>query len=202
MTNLPPIAVLLGGPSAEHDVSIVSGSAVAAALGRAGYPVERILIDLDGRWWRLAGAASQRPAGAADLAPADFDDPAARGADGPRSSGVVLDELAARSTPPVVFIALHGPFGEDGVVQALLEAADLPYTGSGVAASALGMDKALFKRLVRGPGLPGVDVVPVRLVALGSGAARGRFLEEARRRLPAIREQPRPPRREARQTPP
>jgi D-alanine-D-alanine ligase len=56
-----------------------------------------------------------------------------------------------------VFIALHGPFGEDGTVQALLEAADLAYTGSGVAASALGMDKALFKRMVRGLGLPVVD---------------------------------------------
>jgi D-alanine-D-alanine ligase len=56
-----------------------------------------------------------------------------------------------------MFIALHGPFGEDGTVQALLEAADLAYTGSGVAASALGMDKALFKRMVRGLGLPVVD---------------------------------------------
>jgi D-alanine-D-alanine ligase len=157
MTARPPVAVLLGGPSAEHDVSIVSGSAVAAALGHAGYEVERIVIDLDGRWWRLAGPGSQPPPGRTDLAPADFDDPAARGADGPYSSGAVLDELAARASRPVVFIALHGPFGEDGVVQALLEAADLPYTGSGVAASAVGMDKALFKRLVRGLGLPVVD---------------------------------------------
>ena len=78
-----------------------------------------------------------------------------------------------------MFIALHGPFGEDGTVQALLEAAGLAYTGSGVAASALGMDKALFKRLVRGIGLPVVDWREVRAVALGGrprrrpGRARG-----------------------------
>jgi len=115
------------------------------------------VIDLDGRWWQLAGAASDPRPGMADLAPADFDDPATLGADSPRSSGAVLEALTARDPRPVVFIALHGPFGEDGTVQALLEAADLPYTGSGVAASALGMDKALFKRLVRGLGLPVVD---------------------------------------------
>ena len=62
-----------------------------------------------------------------------------------------------------MFIALHGPFGEDGTVQALCEAAGLAYTGSGVAASAIGMDKAVFKRLIRGLGLPVVDWREVRL---------------------------------------
>jgi D-alanine-D-alanine ligase len=61
-----------------------------------------------------------------------------------------------------VVIALHGPFGEDGTVQALLDSADLAYTGSGVAASALGMDKALFKRMCRGIGLPVVDWREIR----------------------------------------
>jgi D-alanine-D-alanine ligase len=152
----PPVVVLLGGPSAEHDVSIVSGSAVASALAQAGHAVSRILIDLDGRWWRLPGAVSAGSSAAA-LVPTDFDDPAALGGAGPLTSGAVLERLADEQPRPVVFIALHGPFGEDGTVQALLEAADLPYTGSGVAASAVGMDKALFKRLVRGLGLPVVD---------------------------------------------
>ena len=155
MSNRTPVVVLLGGPSAEHDVSLVSGSAVAAALRGAGHPVERVLIDLDGDWWLLPEPDSED--GTSRLAPADFDRPAALGAEGPLSSGTVLERLRARSPRPVVFIALHGPFGEDGTVQALLDAADLPYTGSGVAASALGMDKALFKRLVRGLGLPVVD---------------------------------------------
>ncbi len=70
--------------------------------------------------------------------------------------------MAGAPVRPVVFLALHGPFGEDGTVQALCEAAGLAYTGSGVTASAIGMDKAVFKRLVRGLGLPVVDWREVR----------------------------------------
>jgi D-alanine-D-alanine ligase len=150
MTDEPrTIAVLLGGPSAEHDVSIVSGNAVADALEDAGHPVERILIDLDGGWWRLPSGHRR-----GDRGPEAYDDPAALGAKGPTSAGAAVDRLAGLEPTPVVFIALHGPFGEDGTVQALLEAAGLAYTGSGVTASAVGMDKAVFKRLCRGLGLP------------------------------------------------
>jgi D-alanine-D-alanine ligase len=154
-----PVAVLLGGPSAEHDVSIVSGNAVADALADLGHPVERIVIDLAGGWWSLPAdhRRGDRPTNA-------YDDPRALGADGPLTAGVAVDRLAgvtvdrvAGPVAPVVFIALHGPFGEDGTVQALLESAGLAYTGSGVAASAIGMDKAIFKRLIRGLGLPVVD---------------------------------------------
>jgi len=154
---LPPIVVLLGGPSAEHDVSIVSGSAIAAALGDAGAAVRQVLIDLDGAWWWLPidHRRDDRPA-------AVYDDPAALGAEGPVKAGAALDRLAAADPAPVVVIGLHGPFGEDGTIQALLDAAGLAYTGSGVAASALGMDKALFKRMCRGLGLPVVDWREVR----------------------------------------
>ena len=147
----PPVVVLLGGPSAEHDVSIVSGSAIADALAELGYPVERILIDLDGGWWQLPAGPS------GGLSQPAYDDPAALGATGPESIGRAVDALAAGDPRPVVFIALHGPFGEDGTIQAVLEAAGLAYTGSGVTASAVGMDKAIFKRLVRGLGLPVAD---------------------------------------------
>ena len=157
MTAHPPIVVLLGGPSAEHDVSIVSGTAIAAALLEAGDDVRQVLIDLDGGWWWLPldHRRDGRPGSA-------YDDPAALGADGPLTAGAALDRLAAAEPPPLVFIALHGPFGEDGTVQAMLEGAGLAYTGSGVTASALGMDKAVFKRLVRGIGLPVVDWREVR----------------------------------------
>ena len=154
----PPVAVLLGGPSAEHDVSIVSGTAVAEALAGAGFAVEQHLIDLDGAWWQLP--ADHRRA---DRPPATYDDPLVLGASGPLTAGAAIDRLAAADPSPVVFIALHGPFGEDGTVQAMLEAAGLAYTGSGVTASALGMDKAIFKRLARGIGLPVVDWREVRL---------------------------------------
>ncbi len=147
-----PVLVLLGGPSAEHDVSIVSGSAIADAIAGAGRAVRQVLIDLDGRWWWLPDGHRRdgRPAAA-------YDDPTALGAEGPLGVGAALDRLAAQDPAPVVFVALHGPFGEDGTVQALLEAAGLPFTGSGVAASAIGMDKALQKRIWRGLALPVVD---------------------------------------------
>ena len=147
-----PIVVLFGGPSAEHDVSIVSGTAIADALRSSGHDVSLVLIDLDGGWWWL-------PAGHArdDRPPAAYDTPLDLGAEGPVTAGAALDRLVAMDPAPVVFVALHGPFGEDGTVQALLEAADLAYTGSGVTASAVGMDKAIFKRLTRGLGLPVVD---------------------------------------------
>ena len=154
----PPVVVLLGGPSAEHNVSIVSGTAIAAALVAEGFAVEQVLIDLDGRWWWLPSGHLRD-----DRSPAGYDDPVALGAEGPFQVGAAIDRLAATQPPPVVAIALHGPFGEDGTVQALLEAADLAYTGSGVAASAVGMDKALFKRLCRGIGLPVADWREVRL---------------------------------------
>ena len=153
----PPVVVLLGGPSAEHDVSIVSGTAIAAALADDGFPVEQVLIDLDGAWWWLPSGHRREERG-----PAGYDDPVALGAEGPLAVGAAIDRLATARPSPVVVIALHGPFGEDGTVQALLEAADLAYTGSGVAASAVGMDKALFKRLCRGIGLPVVDWREIR----------------------------------------
>ena len=145
----PAVALLFGGPSAEHDVSLVSGRAIADALVERSHPVERWLIGLDGGWWQLPAAASssERP-------PAEFDEPAALGAEGPFSPAAALAAIAAQEPRPVCFIALHGPFGEDGQIQALCESVGLPYTGAGVAASAVGMDKILFKRLVSALEMP------------------------------------------------
>ena len=156
-SDLPPVVVLLGGPSAEHDVSIVSGTAIAQALAEAGSDVRQVLIDLDGAWWWLPDDHRR-----GDRTAAAYDDPAALGGEGPVAVGAALDRLAAMDPRPVVVIGLHGPFGEDGTIQALLETAGLSYTGSGVAASAIGMDKALFKRLCRGLGIPVVDWREVR----------------------------------------
>ena len=91
-------------------------------------------------------------------------------------AGQALEALAERVVRPLVFLALHGPFGEDGTAQALCEAAGLAYTGSGVTASAVGMDKALFKRLARGLGLPVTDWVEVRAAAWA--ADRGAVLAQ------------------------
>ena len=162
----PPVAVLLGGPSAEHDVSIVSGTAIAAALADAGLHVQQVLLDLDGRWWWLPDdhRRGERPAAA-------YDDPTALEVEGPFSVGAAIDRLAAEDPQPVMFIALHGPFGEDGTVQALLEAAGLAYTGAGVLGSALGMDKVAQKRVWRGLGLPVIDWMEVRAAAWTSNRA-------------------------------
>ena len=159
-TTYPPVIVLLGGPSAEHDVSVVSGTAIADALADAGLDVRQVLIDLDGGWWWLPldHRRGDRPASA-------YDDPAALGAEGPLTVGAAIDRIAAATPAPVVFIALHGPFGEDGTVQALLEAAGLAYTGAGVLGSALGMDKVAQKRVWRGLGLPVIDWIEVRATA-------------------------------------
>ena len=150
------VVVLLGGPSAEHDVSVVSGWAIADALAEGGRSVQRIYIDLFDGWWSMPPSASAgRPA------PGRFDDPRSLGAEGPMTPAGALEWLAGRDPRPVVFPALHGPFGEDGTIQAMLEAYDLPYAGAGVAASAVGMDKALYKRLVRGLGIKVVDWLEV-----------------------------------------
>jgi D-alanine-D-alanine ligase len=169
-----PVCVLLGGPSAEHDVSLVSGRAIAGALAARGHAVEGWLIDLAGGWWRLPAAALD---GA--LPATAFDDPATLGGEGPLGAAAALEQLAARRPAPTIFIALHGPFGEDGTVQALCEAAGLAYTGCGVAASAIGMDKALFKRII---GALGMSVVPWLEISAGDwradrASARQRVLD-------------------------
>jgi D-alanine-D-alanine ligase len=187
MTVVPrqPCVVLLGGPSAEHDVSIVSGTAIAEALIGEGFACQQVLIDLDGMWWWLPPdhRRADRPAAA-------YDSPVALDAVGPVRTGDALDRLTDLRPAPVVVIALHGPWGEDGTVQALLESAGLAYTGSGVAASALGMDKALFKRMCRGLGLPIIDWREIRagrwaadapgvrseLTAFAAGAADPRLM--------------------------
>jgi D-alanine-D-alanine ligase len=144
-----PVAVVYGGPSAEHDVSIVSGTAIAEALAGAGHPVSQFLVDLAGSWWLLpAGHLRNGRPGAA------YDAPGTLGAAGPFSAGEATAGIAAAVPQPVVFIALHGPFGEDGTIQAILESAGLAYTGAGIAASAVGMDKTFFKRIARDAGLP------------------------------------------------
>jgi D-alanine-D-alanine ligase len=164
--SYPPVVILLGGPSAEHDVSVVSGTAIAAALADAGLEIQQVLIDLDGGWWWLPVGHRR-----GDRSAATYDDPASLDAEGPYSVGAALDRLAGAQPQPVIFIALHGPFGEDGTVQALLEAAGLAYTGAGVLASALGMDKVAQKRIWRGQGLPVVDWIEVRAATWAASRA-------------------------------
>ena len=126
------VAVLAGGRSSEHDVSLASARSVAAALDPERYDVTEIGIGRDGRWELGTGATT------AETLPVPYD-------------GGPLERLGAVD---VVLPILHGPFGEDGTVQGLLELAGIPYVGAGVAASALAMDKDLFKKVMRDSGIP------------------------------------------------
>lgn len=158
-----PVAVVYGGPSAEHDVSVISGTAIAEALAGAGHPVSQFLVDLAGGWWLLP--ADHRRDGRPGAA---YDAPGALDAAGPFAAGEATAGIAAAVPQPVVFVALHGPFGEDGTIQAILESAGLAYTGAGIAASGVGMDKPFFKRIARDAGLPvlpWVDVTATRWAA-------------------------------------
>jgi len=120
------VAVLAGGRSSEHDVSIASGEAVRAGLADAGHEPVPVEITREGAWLRDGDPVAIEPG---------------RG---------LLDV-------DVVFPVLHGPFGEDGTVQGLLEIADVPYVGAGVLASATCMDKLAFKDRMAVAGLPQVD---------------------------------------------
>lgn len=153
------VALLFGGRSTEHAISCVSAAGVLRALDRRSYDVIPVGIDPDGRWLAL-------PDDPAALTPADGSLPAI-GADSGVQVTLPPDPRAAslRTLEPasalrdlgrvdVVFPLLHGPFGEDGTVQGLLEMAGVPYVGSGVFASAAAMDKQHMKTLLVAAGLP------------------------------------------------
>ncbi len=158
------VAVLMGGPSPERDISLQSGRQVVRALDPARYDVLPVEITRDGQWLPrpdLLRLASPAPAG---------DPPPARGAAGAQPAGTALvaahrriDEVVGGGAVDVAFIALHGPYGEDGTVQGLLELLGLPYTGSGVLASALAMDKLRSRQVLQANGVP----VPAYVVVDG-----------------------------------
>jgi D-alanine-D-alanine ligase len=127
----------MGGRSSEHDVSMTSARSVIAALDPDRYEVREIEIGRDGAWELGAGSQEALGSGAAGL-PVP-------------TNGRPVEPLGEVD---VVFPVLHGPFGEDGTVQGLLELAGVAYVGAGVTASALCMDKDLFKSVMRDKGIP------------------------------------------------
>ncbi len=158
------IGVVFGGRSSEHEVSLASAANVIDALTRAGYQVSPIGISPAGRW--LIGGdpmklLSDHAAGANDVENSSspektsgepvHDDAAENWALLPSSS-----HASQLATINVIFPVLHGPYGEDGTIQGLLEMANLPYVGCGVASSALAMDKTLAKQLFAAAKLPQV----------------------------------------------
>jgi D-alanine-D-alanine ligase len=145
------IAILFGGRSAEHEVSVASAAAVREALDPDRYDAVWIGITKQGEWQLLEGPP-KLPAEATDL-PAVAGKPGAE-VELSRSGGALVSADGTRRDVDVVFPLVHGPFGEDGTIQGMLELAGVPYVGSGVAASAIGMDKAVQKVLFQAAGLP------------------------------------------------
>ena len=141
------VAVILGGRSSENPISVASATSVAAALGANGNAVVAVEIDRGGRWAIAGGASRELEAGRSttlERLP-------------PRDVAVTLADV------DVVFPVLHGPFGEDGTVQGLLELAGVPYVGAGVLASALCMDKDVFKSVMRDHDIPVTRNITLRL---------------------------------------
>jgi D-alanine-D-alanine ligase len=147
------VAVLMGGRSSEHPISLASARSVIAALDSQRYEVVPVEIGRDGHWTLPSGRVPK------ELEPV-------AGTDGPVPPLPVpgtSDEVAATlGDVEVVLPILHGPFGEDGTLQGVLEMADVAYVGAGVTASALCMDKDLFKAVMRDQGIPVTRNVTLR----------------------------------------
>lgn len=159
------VGVLFGGRSGEHEVSLMSAESIMRALDPDRYEVVPIGIDKRGVWLVGGDPLGALKAGISGVLPSDLT-PAHFVAD-PQNPGVVplagpgRDGGDDRLRVDVIFPVLHGPYGEDGTIQGLLELAGVPYVGSGVAASAAGMDKALMRTIFRAEGLPLLDWIVV-----------------------------------------
>jgi D-alanine-D-alanine ligase len=152
------VAVIFGGRSGEHDVSLMSARSVLNALDPERYEVVQIGITLDGNW--LTGSNALDAFEKNDVAYLESVIPPTEPA---HQSVYVIretklgDKLETLAKVDVFFPVLHGPFGEDGTIQGLLELADAAYVGAGVAGSSVGMDKGIFKDVMRANGIPIVD---------------------------------------------
>jgi D-alanine-D-alanine ligase len=153
------VGVIFGGRSGEHEVSIRSAQAIIKSINQKKFDVVPIAISQEGKWIGPAQSAQLLPAGLQSSLTLSF---AGQSGDvallGDPSHKGLISLQSERSLPAekldVVFPALHGPFGEDGTLQGLLEMADIPYVGCGVLASSCGMDKVTMKSLFVQAGLP------------------------------------------------
>jgi D-alanine-D-alanine ligase len=157
------VGVVFGGRSGEHEVSLASARGIMNAMDKEKYEIVPIGITKEGRW-----IASGDPMKALEAGTPEESVPAALLGDPSQRGLMCLEEsetamtTARLSEIDVVFPILHGPHGEDGTVQGLLELADIPYVGAGVLGSALGMDKALMKTVFQAHGLPVVEYLVIK----------------------------------------
>jgi len=154
------VAVIMGGPSAEHEVSLKTGRKIIQTLAQEKYLIQPVVVTKDRKWLRpplqnfLSSSSSAKNATEVLV---------------PTPENQALREIKTHGVD-VVFIAMHGEFGEDGTIQGLLESIGLPYTGSGVLASALGMDKPRSLAIFRDAGLRVPDFFEAARTDWGPGA--------------------------------
>jgi D-alanine-D-alanine ligase len=164
---MPPklrVLVLFGGRSAEHEISLLSARFILEALDPSRFEPVLVGIDKQGRW-QLESRASLLATGAdARVVALSSGPPEVSLVPRPRAEGAqaLAVEGATGLGVDVVFPVLHGPMGEDGTVQGLLELSGLPYVGAGVLGSAVGMDKDVMKRLLQQAGLPILPYLTLR----------------------------------------
>jgi D-alanine-D-alanine ligase len=172
------IGVLFGGQSGEHEVSLVSASAVMDALDRTKYDVVPIGITKQGRWIAgnnalpaLTAQADQKKLPVSSQQSADSSQPLPDTALDTTEMLLPTADWRLHAGIDVIFPVLHGPMGEDGTVQGLLELAGVPYVGCGVLASAVGLDKAMMKAAFSAAGLPQVPWMLIRRAEWRAGSA-------------------------------
>ena len=156
------VAVVFGGRSAEHEISVISARSVIEALDPERYEVIAIGVTREGRWQLLPAGPPALGPGSSDELPGVTPDAGAEIAlDQDPGSQTLVAADGSRTPVDVVFPVLHGPYGEDGSIQGVLEMAGVPSVGAGVLASAVGLDKAIQKVLFTAAGIP---VVPYEVV--------------------------------------
>src|SRR4051794_39947511 len=162
----PRIAVVFGGRSSEHAVSCSTAASVLSVIDRSAYDVVPIGISTEGKWVLESGDAERLALTAGHVPEVDSTSAAVVVSQDPTRREITVAEPG--ETPhelgevDVVFPLLHGPWGEDGTIQGLFEVAGIRYVGSGVLASAVGMDKHYMKVVLAGAGLPVMPYVVIK----------------------------------------
>ncbi|MBU6374383.1 MAG: D-alanine--D-alanine ligase [Bdellovibrionales bacterium] len=160
------VAVVYGGRSGEHEISLRSAASVIRNLDRTRFEIVPVAIDKQGQWHLVDPGFAEKEAQGASLSIPAAALPVVLPPDPSRGKGkavfVSLKDGSVAATADVVFPVMHGPLCEDGTIQGILELAEVAYVGCGVAASSVGMDKDMAKRLARDAGIPIVPFVMVR----------------------------------------
>jgi D-alanine-D-alanine ligase len=154
------VVVLMGGKSPEHEVSLVTGREVVRHLDKRKYQILPVVISQDGERWQLQSPQQillHSPAGVEEI----NHQKKIEGGKALLPKGESLPLKLGREVD-LVFLAMHGPYGEDGTIQGMLELAGIPYTGAGILASGLGMNKMMFKKVMKQEGIPIPDYLVFR----------------------------------------